>query len=188
MSRVLAVVATLFLSSAALPAEEPVPDPLQRMDQAMLSIGGQLRNAESRISRGMKGMSGVAAPSPVEYKTLAVQCCRSNVEAIRERMMTLQDVMEETRRHYTERQDRTALNLLDQMDTRLRRLAEATMTFVRAPDQDAAVAALKGAVLPWNEFRNGIEALRGCCPMSADGLSDAAPAPEAKPAPGGSAR
>jgi hypothetical protein len=184
MSRGLAVVAMVLLSGAAVLAEETAEGPLERMDKAMLAIGGQLRNAESRITRGMKGMSG-AASSAVEYTSLAVTCCQSNIETIKEKMLELQDTMTEARRHYTARQDRTALNLLDQMDLRLRQLAEATMSFVRAPDQDGALNSLKGAVRPWNEFRNGLEALEGCCPMSADALEDEAPAVKAEPDPGG---
>jgi hypothetical protein len=37
--------------------------------------------------------------------------------------------------------------------------------FARAPVEARAFDAMNGLIRPWNEFRNGVSALRSCCPL-----------------------
>jgi hypothetical protein len=140
------------------------PGPLARMDKAMLGVGAHVQNAKAGIKRGTVGVGRPG--SETGYTTFAAGCCASHIETIKTKMVAIQQDLELVNRYYTERQNATALVVVKQMDERLRQVAQAVLSFARALDKDGALKGLEGVVQPWNEFRNGIEILEGCCPIT----------------------
>lgn len=163
-----AVVTALALFAAfAGPARAADKDrpagPLDQMDREMVAIGGQLRNARMRVERGIVSLRRPGADP--ENKSFIETCCRNNIETVLARMRVVQKSLENTRGYFDERENDTAIGILTEMDGRFRQLAEGVLLLARAPNEERATQTLTGLIRPWNEFRNGLDALRGCCPV-----------------------
>ena len=59
----------------------------------------------------------------------------------------------------------SATSILGELDIQLQSISTGAAIFGRSPDEQHAAAALTGFVRPWNAFRNGVQALRLCCPV-----------------------
>lgn len=169
----LAAVALACMLAGSLRAET---GPLERLDQAMLEIGAHIHNAKVRLKKGVFAANpagDVAPPAPTE--TVALRCCQNNVETIRRGLQTVHGILGELHGYYDARQNSTGSALVEQMVARWRQMAEGMLLFIRAPSAQRAGQVLEGLIRPWNELRNGMQALEGCCPVLTPPPTAAAP-------------
>lgn len=148
----------LALGSVARAEESPL---LEHIDQKMIDIGAQLTNARKRLSMS----SGVVEENPNGESGMGLTCCTDNLRTIAEKLRVIRGSIERIAVYYADQENGEAIGILGEMDSRLLSISTGAAIFGRAPDGRSAAAALTGFVRPWNEFRNGVQALRLCCPI-----------------------
>jgi hypothetical protein len=84
---------------------------------------------------------------------------------IAEKLQGIRAALDRMAAYYTEEENGEAMGLLGQLDTQVKSISTGAIVFGRSPDEKHASAALTGFVRPWNGFRNGVQALRLCCPI-----------------------
>jgi hypothetical protein len=157
-----------LLPSGPLLAETDATEqtsPIERAAKQLKDVAGMVRNAEMRLGRNLVGASPEAGRGQAPAQTPAAACCRTNVETITKALQALDGLTREMRGHYAQQRNSSAMGVLDQMDMRLQQMLQGTIAFARAPTEARANSALQGLIRPVNEFRNGLNALRSCCPI-----------------------
>ena len=145
--------------SGVTPAEE---SPLiENIDQLMIDIGAQLTNAKKRLSMS----SGIVEENPNGESGIGLTCCTDNLRTIAEKLRGIRASIETLAVYFTEQENGRAISILGEMDIQLQSISTGAAIFGRSPDEKHAAAALTGFVRPWNAFRNGVQALRLCCPV-----------------------
>ena len=139
-------------------------------DQKMVDVGAQLQNAKMRLNKDFAGVDpGAGGPGT----TPVVSCCRANLEKIDGKLKELRWAMGLLLEFYRGQHNSTAVSILAEMNARLDQITTGMIVFARAAADAQAFDARNGLIRPWNEFRNGVRALRRCCPVPIEVSPDA---------------
>jgi hypothetical protein len=155
----LGLLALLALGPAIAAETSPL---LEHVDQKMIDIGAQLTNAKKKL-RMSPGMP--LSEEEGRQKGLGFVCCEANLRTIAQKLRTIRAGIERLAAYYAEQENGQAMGILGQMEMRLDQVSTGGALFGQAQDEATAQAAMLGLIRPWNEFRNGVQSLRLCCPV-----------------------
>jgi hypothetical protein len=128
----------------------------------MIDIGAQLTNSKKKLRMS----PGTSAPDPDGKPIgLGLACCEANLRTIAKKLRIIRASMERMADYYSETRNGEAMGILGQMDMRLDQLSTGAGLFAQASSEAMAYGAMQGLIRPWNEFRNGVQSLRLCCPI-----------------------